>query len=218
MNSLKAACFALVIIAVIAAFAIYPSLSKSVPSHWNIAGEVDSYGPSWLIAFLFPGIMAAMLLMFVLIPKIDPLKANIKSFEKTYWAMSAILEVFFLLFFVTTMLPNYGIAFNLSQVFAVLLGLLFIAMGILMPHFKRNYFVGIRTPWAIANDEVWKKTHELGGKLFIAVGIITIISAAMPNIALLFSIALIIAAAFGTMAYSFFVYRKIGEKTKKRSR
>ncbi len=212
MNLFKAACVALVIAAVAAGFLVYPSLPARVPTHWNAAGEVDAYGPSWVGALLLPLVMAFVLLLFALIPKIAVFKENFGAFEKQYWALGLIILLFFALFYAITLAPNYGFQANVSQPLVLLAAMLFIAVGILMPSFKRNFFVGIRTPWTLANDIVWEKTHRLGGKLFIAAGVISLTGLLALGFSITLLIGAVLAAAAISVVYSFLAFRKTGKR------
>lgn len=208
MNAIKATCFIVTIIAVLLSFVIYPTLPGTVPVHWNALGQVDGYGPNWMGAFLVPAIMAFVLLLFVIIPKIEVFQKNLKAFEKEYWLLCYVLQLFFLVLFALTLLPNYGYCFNFAQIFALPFGMLFISIGILLPSFKRTFFVGIRTPWSLANDEVWKKTHVFGGKAFILAGLATLVSAPFPNAVFIVLIIAILLAAISSIVYSYVEFTK----------
>jgi len=208
MNAFKAACFAIAIVAVLVGFLVYPFLPNRVPTHWNAAGEIDGYGSKATGAFIFPLIMLFVLLLFILVPKIAVFKKNLKAFEKQYWTLCLTLQLFFLLFYVMTLLPNFGYGFDFSQIITLPLAMLFIGIGILMPSFKRNFFVGIRTPWSLANDTVWKKTHGFGGKLFILAGLAMLFSLPFPKAAIWVVLAGALIAAFAAVVYSFIEFRK----------
>ena len=204
----KAGTFALTIIAVLLAFLVYATLPPAVPTHWNMWGEVDGFGPSWFVAFLIPIMVVFVLLLFIIIPKIEVFKENLKSFEKQYWILGYAIQLFFLLFFAITLLPSLGYVFNFSQVFMLPMAMLFITIGVLLPSFKRNFFVGIRTPWTLANDTVWKKTHDFGGKAFILMGLALLISLPFPNAIFFVLIAGIIIVVAATFLYSYLEFRK----------
>lgn len=204
----KAGCFALAIIAVLLGFMVYATLPPAVPVHWNMFGEIDAFGPSWFAAFLSPIIMAFVLLIFIIIPIIEVFKKNLHAFERQYWILGYAIQLFFLLFFAITILPNYGYEFNFSQLFMLPMAMLFITIGVLLPSFKRNFFVGIRTPWTLANDNVWKKTHVLGGKMFFMAGFALLVSLPFPNAIFFVLIAGIIISAAVPIIYSYLEYRK----------
>ncbi|MBU0635468.1 SdpI family protein, partial [Candidatus Micrarchaeota archaeon] len=191
---------------------VFPLLPEQTPIHWNAQGEIDGYGPPWIGALLFPAIMVFMLLLLIVVPKIAVFKENLKAFEKQYWQLGVVLELFFLIFFIVSLLPSFGITANFFVSFTIPFGFLFLAIGYLMPSFKRNFFVGIKTPWSLANDTVWEKTHSLGGTLFMLAGIIAIVSSLAPAQAFWIAIAAIIVATVIPLVYSFLLYQKIRER------
>ena len=211
MNLPKILCFIITIAGVIASFLVYPTLPAAVPVHWNAFGEINGYGPSWVMAFLFPGIMAGLLLMLIVLPKIDVFRKNYAKFDKEYWLMALLLETFFLAFFAVTLLPNYGFKSNLTPFFTSSFAALFICLGLLMPRFKRNFFVGIRTPWTIANDTVWEKTHKLGGMAFVVAGLLSLLGLFFQKAAIFLFLGLVIFAGIVSVVYSYIVFRKHGK-------
>ena len=208
MNFFKSASFVIAIIAVIAAFFVYPLLPAVVPTHWGVGGQADGFGASWIGAFLFPLIMVFTLLLFALIPRIMVFKKNFKSFEKQYWAFAFFMQLFFIVFYALTLVPNFGFEFNMSIFVSLLVAVLFIVIGILMPSFKRNFFIGIKTPWTLSSDKVWDKTHKLGGKLFIASGIIAFIGLLAPDYTILIMIVPVLVSVVIVFLYSFLLFRK----------
>ncbi len=211
MNPFKTACFLIAIAAVAIAFFVYPQLPETVITHWGPSGQPDGTGPAWAGAFLFPLIIAAVLLLFVIIPKIAVFKKNFREFDRQYWMLSYAILLFFVLMYSLTLLPNFGYGFNMPQVIGLPLGMLFISIGILLPSFKRNFFVGIRTPWSLANDKVWRKTHRFGGKAFILAGFVTLFSVPFEQLTITFSVGAVLVAAIASIVYSFLEFRKSGK-------
>jgi len=84
------------------------------------------------------------------------------------------------------LLWNIGIRISPNAVLPVGIGLLFYHIGILMENAERNWFIGIRTPWTLSSDRVWRKTNRLGGKLFRSAGIAAIFGVFFPELALFF--------------------------------
>lgn len=208
MNSLKFLCIALIVLSFGIGVFVFPFLPQTIPVHWNAQGFADAFGPSWSGVFVFPALMVFVFALFLVIPKIEVFKKNLLAFQKEYWVLAAVLEAFFLLFFLATLAPNFGFEFNMVFFITILIGFLFIAIGFLMPRFKRNFFVGIRTPWTLASDKVWKKTHEFGGKAFILAGIICLASLLIPAYSLMVSIAAALFAAAAAVIYSYLEFRK----------
>jgi len=203
------AAYSLAMASVILGVAIFPMLPALVPTHWNAFGQVDAFGPSWVGAFLIPALMIFIALLFAGIPKIDVMKENFKHFKRPYWALCFVIELFFLILFELTLLPNFGFSFNFFQFLLFPAALLFISIGFLLPSFKRNFFVGIRTPWTLSSDEVWDKTHRFGGKAFFFAGTAIIASLPYPKAILIVTIAVTVSAVANSVLFSFLEFRKI---------
>jgi uncharacterized membrane protein len=205
MNSFKLISIILVVLSFLIAFIAIPLMPSIIPVHWGAEGIADGFGVPESM-YLFPIIMLGMLILFLVIPFFEPLKKNLEQFQKQYWSLSLLLQGFFFLFFLGI---NYIILFNelnMNLIVIPLFSLMFIGLGFLMPSFKRNFFVGIRTPWTLANESVWIKTHEFGGKIFILTGLISFTSIFFGIYIL---IAVILFASFSTIIYSFIEFKKI---------
>lgn len=211
MDLFRASCFVLTAVALVLAFFVFPLLPGSVPVHWNAAGQADGYGSSLVGAFLVPAMMVLVLGLFLVIPRVAVFKKNIEAFGRQYWALGYVLELFFILLYALTLFPNFGYDFNFSQVLTLPMAMLFISLGILMPSFKRNFFVGIRTPWTLANDVVWEKTHKFAGRAFILAGFATLFSIPFPKSTVFVTLVAVIGAALASVGYSYFVFRKHGK-------
>ena len=107
------------------------------------------------------------------------------------------------------LLWNLGFKLNVATAIIPALATLFYFVGDLIGKSKRNYFIGIRTPWSLSSNEVWEKTNKLGGKLFKTAGILSLIGLIFPNkIGLFVAICLVIATAVYTVVYSYIVWKK----------
>ena len=199
----------LIAVAVVASVWSYPELPAQVAIHWNVYGQPDGYGSRLFAAAFIPCIMVGVTALFAVLPKIDPRRENYASFtfgfRTIFMATLALLLVVHLL----VLAAGLGYKIDASYVFPLVIGALFVACGNVMPTFRHNYFVGIRTPWTLASEDVWRKTHRVGGKLFFASGLLMIASSLLPN-AFRFPamIALIFVTAFSTFILSYLYYRK----------
>lgn len=194
------------------AYYYYPQMPDQMASHWNAKGEVDGYMSKFWGLYLMPSITVLMYLMYLLIPKIDPLKKNIEKF-RTYFDWFILLIVVFLLYiYALTIAANLGYVFNMTTMILPAIGVLFIYIGFLVQHAERNWFIGIRTPWTLSSDEVWKKTHNLGGKLFKIAGVLILVSFLFESIAFWIIICVAIIAGLYPVVYSYFEYEKLKRK------
>ena len=187
---------------------LYPQMPDEMASHWNIKGEADGYMSKFWGLFLMPIILLGLFLLFILIPKIDPLKANIAKFRKYFDGFIVFIIVFLFYIYLLSIAWNLGKRFDMSQMMVPALGILFYYCGILVENAKRNWFIGIRTPWTLSSEKVWEKTHKIGGKLFKVTGLIILLGIFFPNYAFYFILVPVLLAAFYTITYSYFEYQK----------
>lgn len=201
---------ALIVLAFMVGGLLYPNLPEMMPTHWNAQGEVDAWSSKNFAVFFFPSITLAIYLLITFVPLIDPLRRNYPKFALPYFWFRTVFVIFFVSLYFYTLWAALGTKLNINFFIIPAISLLFIVIGIFLPKVKKNYFVGIKTPWTIHSEEVWDKTHQFGGKFFIAGGIIALISLLFPKYFLSIFIAAILLAAFIPVIYSYFVFRKIG--------
>jgi uncharacterized membrane protein len=186
----------------------YPSMPDKMASHWNMEGEVNGYISRFWGLFLLPLMSLALLLLFITIPKIDPLKKNISTFRK-YFDMFVLMIMIFLFYtYSLTIIWNLGFRFDFSMVLIPALSGLFFYTGVLLENSKRNWFIGIRTPWTISSDRVWNRTHKVGGKLFKVAAVISLLGLFFERLSFFFLIIPVIVVAIYTIVYSYFEYQK----------
>lgn len=186
----------------------YPALPEMIPSHWNMAGEVDGYLPKIWGVLIIPLLMVPLTALFFLLPRIDPLKENYRKFRPYYDGFILVFLVFFLLVQVQIILWGLGYQISPNLLIPPLTGALFIYIGFLVEHAEQNWFVGIRTPWTLSSERVWKKTHALGGTLFKIAGVIAIAGVFFGDYAFWFVLVPVLAIAVFTVAYSYYEYQK----------
>ena len=194
------------------AFYFYGKMPDRVASHWNASGEVDGYMPKFWGVFLMPIVSVAVLLLLVIIPAIDPKKKNIDEYRPYFDWFIALMMLFLLYIYSLTIAYNLGHEFDMGKMIMPALGVLFYYIGILMGHAKMNWTIGIRTPWTLSDEKVWDKPHKLGGKLFKAAGIISILSFFMPDYQFIIVIVSIMLAAIVSVVYSYLEYRNAKER------
>lgn len=161
----------LIAIAVIAGVLLWNQLPEQMASHWNTNDEVDGYISKFWGVFLMPLITLGMFGLFIALPNMDPLKANIASFRGAFNLFIVLITVFMLYIHGLTLAWSLGYqSFKMSTAMLPFMGLLFMFIGYLLRQAKRNFFIGIRTPWTLSSDTVWDKTHQLGSVLFMVSG------------------------------------------------
>lgn len=172
----------LALLPLVAAAVVYQRLPAEIPLHWGINGEVDNTGARWIILPLASiGLLCTAL--FFVTRYIDPKRKNYARFTGAYEMYLAVFNLFMLAITLATLVEAlYPGTCDMKMVVIIGIGLLFTVIGNLMPKFKHNYFLGIRTPWTLADETVWYRTHRLGGVLWFIGGIVMIFGAFLPNV------------------------------------
>ena len=199
----------LLILVFFSSIAFYYSFPSIVPTHWNWAGQADSWSAPDGAAFFFPLLISAIYLLMLILPWLDPRREKYPQFARAYHAIKNSLIGFMAMLYWLIALNGLGVPLRLNFFMPILVGLLFIVIGSFLNEVKSNWFIGIRTPWTLSSETVWKKTHQFGSKLFVLSGIIFILLAWLPvywQWPLLIMIMLLL--AFGSLGYSYWVYLK----------
>lgn len=159
---------------------IWNQLPAEVPLHYNIKGEVDRYGDkSELI--LIPVLTSLLIyLIFLVVPYIDP-KKQIQKMGKKYDTLKLVITTFMSILALFIIYTAKNQSFANSNYVLMLCGVLFIIFGNYFKTIKPNYFIGIRTPWTLESEGVWKETHKLAGKIWFIGGLIIILSSLTFN-------------------------------------
>lgn len=169
---------AILLVPVIYLAAVYPSLPAIVPTHFDIQGRPDNYSAKKTLCFvvlLVSGLGAAIYLLLRNLPAIDP-KRNAKRSAGSFARIALAIAVFLSAINIILIYSALQGSFHFDSLFFSLLGLFFAYVGNLMHSIKPNYFVGIRVPWTLENEDNWRATHQLGSKIFFAGGILIAIT------------------------------------------
>jgi len=188
---------------------LYPKMGVDMASHWNLKGEVNGYLPKFWGLFLMPILSVLLLGLFLVIPNLDPKKENIKKFKKYYDGFIFVIILFLFYLYLLTIFWNLNYRFDFIKFIIPPFALLFFYLGILIENAKRNWFIGIRTPWTIESEKVWDKTHKLGGILFKICGLISLTGLLIPQIAFFMVIIPIMLSTIITIIYSYIEYKKL---------
>lgn len=179
-----------------------------IPTHWNIHNEVDSWSSKPTL-WLFPAINVGLYLLLLFIPRLDPKKTNYEKFGKAYFLIRITLHFFFAGLVIVTSLASLGYTIDIGRVVMGGCCLLFLVMGNVMGTVKHNFFVGIRTPWTLSDEEVWTKTHRLASRTWVAGALLAGVLLLLPGEAA--SIAFMVCVGAMTLVpiiYSYIIFRK----------
>jgi uncharacterized membrane protein len=195
---------------VVAGAFLWNRLPDPMASHWGINDQVNGTMPKFWGIFLMPIISLGMFLLFMLVPNIDPLKANIAQFRETFNVFILLIFLFLAYVWKLSIAWNLGFTnFKMSTSMLPAMGLLFIFVGYLLRKAKRNFFIGIRTPWTLSSDSVWDKTHQLGSILFFACGVLALMGSLFGGqAAFLLMFIPVMGSALFLVVYSYVLYRQ----------
>ncbi len=186
----------------------YPQLPDPVPTHWNAAGQADDWTAKPWGVYIFPVVNLGLLGILLVLPVISPRGFRLDSARRVYDIVIFIVIAFMAIvqfYSYRSALEDGG---DMVKAMPVMVGLLFIALGNYLGKFPKNFFVGIRTPWTLASDLVWNRTHRLAGWLFMAAGFVAVVSTLVgsPPAVMIVAIA---TAAVVPVVYSLVLYRKL---------
>lgn len=186
----------------------YPSLPEIMPTHWNYAGQVDGYGARWQLWIVGPGLMSAFLLFAIALPWLSPKQFEVQNSGPTYGYLMAIPIALFGAIELFMLCSALGVKLDVGHVIPALVFVVLILMGNPMGKVRRNFFIGVRTPWTLASEQVWYATHRLTGKLMVGSGVLGLLAAWLgaPHWLLL-----VLMMAWGPLAagYSLLLYKRL---------
>jgi uncharacterized membrane protein len=200
----------MIAIATIAGIALWNQLPDPMASHWGPSDQVDGYTSKFWGVFLMPLITLGMMALFLIIPGIDPLKANIAQFRDVFNLFITLIVAFMLYIYALTLRWNLGYTdFAMSKAMLPAMGILFFFIGYLLRKAKRNFFIGIRTPWTLSSDRVWDETHRIGSVLFMISGVFALFGSFFGGMtAFWFLFVPIIGSTLITLVYSYVIYQR----------
>jgi uncharacterized membrane protein len=180
----------------IATVAVYPRLPDFVPTHWNLHNQPNGYSHKYMLFVFGPGLMVGIMLLMRALPWLSPKNFEVDAFRSSYLQIMLMLVCMFAYFQGLIIWGALGHSMDVGRAVIGGVCLLFALLGNLMGKIRRNFYIGIRTPWSIANERVWNATHRFAAKTLVIGGLIGVLLTAVgvdgwPLLALLLAAALI---------------------------
>lgn len=189
--------------------AVYTRLPDRIPSHWNLQGEVDGWMDKPMGPLMQPLIATIMLGVLWLMPRVDPRRQNVEHSADSRRLLINLLILFMAVIQAATFAHGLGWPIEVDRVILAAVGLLFVGLGNYLPRIRSNWFMGIRTPWTMDNERVWRATHRVGGRAFVGAGLVMAASALLPQAARAWTTGIAIAVAVVLpLVYSYVAYRR----------
>jgi uncharacterized membrane protein len=197
---------------ILAAFAgtvvAYPQLPAVVPLQWDAHGNVNGWGPKWSLFLYGPGLMALFVLLFTALPWLSPKKFEVDSFRATYLYIMMTLVALLAYIHLLVLGAALGVTLDMSRAIMGGVCLLIALMGNVLGKVRRNFYIGVRTPWTIANEQVWNATHRFAAKTFFAGGVVGLL-AVILRAPFWAPMSAILIGALSPVIYSLLFYKRL---------
>ena len=158
--------------ALVTTWLAYPILPSMVATHWDVHGKANGFSPKWMLFLLGPGLLAATTLLIWLLPWLSPKSFAVEEFRPTFLQIMLMTAALLAYIYAIILWTALGRAVNIGHALSGGICLFFLLLGNLMGKVRRNFFIGIRTPWTLANERVWYATHRFAAKTMVAGGLV----------------------------------------------
>jgi uncharacterized membrane protein len=197
----------LIVAATVFGVAVMNQLPERVPIHWGINGQVDGYASRAFAVWLMPAILVGVWLALAFVSQLDPINKNYGSMSDTVRRFNNAIVLFLCMVHVALLVFALGWQVNMPRILLVGTGLLFTVLGNEMGRLHRNSWFGIRVPWTLNDEDVWRQSHRVGGRITVGAGLLmVIVSLVAPLIAMMWlSIVIMFGMTAGLIGYSYWV-------------
>jgi uncharacterized membrane protein len=185
----------------------YPEMPAEMATHWNASGDVDGTTSRPVALALFPALTALTLGFFLALPRIDP-RNDYESFRFAYDALALSTLGFLAYVHAIVVLVNAGADLGVLQALAPGIGAIYVVAGYVTERAEQNWFVGVRTPWTLEDEDVWRQTNDAVATLLKLGGVVAATGFLLPAYALALVVVPPVAAAVGSVAYSYHLYER----------
>jgi uncharacterized membrane protein len=197
----------IIAVTLVATLVIYPDLPRRVPVHWNFRGDIDRYADKKEV-FLGPALMVGMLLLFAVLPWLSPKRFEVDTFRSTYLYIMLVVLVF--MAYDQALMVRAALSAPLDMPRAVM-GSLFLVLALLgnvLGKVRRNFYIGVRTPWTLASEKVWDATHRFAARVFVLAGVAGLLSLTVTTRPVT-GLVIVAVAALASVGYSLVYYKRL---------
>lgn len=201
--------FGLIVLTFVLGLFLKSILPAQLPTHWSAQGSAEHFVNTAFIVYFVPGAVLLLYVFLLRLPMSDPLRRNLEGCAHTlFWIRTSIIT-FLLLFYVYFLGAVIGVwPAHMNIALTLDFSYLFLMFSRHLPHLRRNYFYGIRTPWTLESNQVWYKTHVLAGEIFALLAVVNIVGVLLPRWSFWITLLLIVGAACWLVGYSAREYRR----------
>ncbi len=207
----------LIMLVVVCAVAVYAYIKLPAdgqyPVHWSFNGQPDRYGSKTEAVSMGPVVSILIYALAVILPGLDPKRANYERFKKEYFLLMQVIMGFMAFVYIFSIMAAFGRQVNITLWVNAMVGVLFIVLGNYMSRIKQNWYMGIKTPWTLSNEKVWEKTHRFGGRVFVVLGVVFAINAFVGFITSgTIFLVLVFGLALSPVVYSYIIFKQLEKK------
>ncbi|MDF2927053.1 MAG: hypothetical protein K0R57_5967 [Paenibacillaceae bacterium] len=190
---------------------VYNRLPERMATHFGIGNQVDGFMNRPAAVAMLALLGAGVPLLTKAGRRMDPKKENYEKFEGAFGKFRWIITLF--MCFTGLFLVGYNLGYNVSPKLTTLgIGLLIIVVGNSMGQIRFNYSFGIKTPWTLANETVWRRTHRMAGPIWMAGGAVILLGSFVPGTwGAALAIAAVAAIVLIPTGYSYWLHRSLKE-------
>jgi uncharacterized membrane protein len=197
----------LILATLIVTLIVYPELPSRVPMHWNLRGEVNRYGDK-LEIFLMPTAMVVITLLFTALPWLSPRRFEVDTFRSTYLYFMLLVLTFMAYLHALTLWAAFSKPLDMNRALLGAAFLILVLFGNVLGRVRRNFFIGVRTPWTLSSEKVWDATHRFAAEIFMLAGLfglltLVVSASAVPGLVIL------VVAALVSALYSLLYYKRL---------
>jgi uncharacterized membrane protein len=156
---------------------------QQVPIHWGIDGQPNGYAPKEIALFILPVVTAGLTVVLGLIPRFEPRSANLARSRSAYLQVGIGVLVVLVIAQLAVVLTAVGSPVPVASVVGAAIGGVFVVVGNVLGKIRSNFVFGVRTPWTLASDLSWNKTHRLVGRLFVVLGLAVVVASLIGSAA-----------------------------------
>lgn len=166
-----AICLLLIAAVVAVTWYHWPVLPAQIPVHWNHAGQADDYAPRMVLWLLGPGLMTFFMVLALALPYLSPRRFDMSTFEATYLYSMGVVVAMLAYVHLLVLIAATGGQVPLDRALPAGVFVMMILLGNPMGKVRKNFYLGIRTPWTLSSDRVWYATHRLAARLMVGSGV-----------------------------------------------
>ena len=185
----------------------YPDLPSRIPMHWNWRGQVNRYGDKWEI-FLMPAAMVVVVLLFAAMSWLSPRRFEVNTFRSTYLYVMLLALAFMAYIHALHLWAAFSKPLDMNRALLGASFLLLILFGNVLSRVRRNFFIGVRTPWTLSSEKVWDATHRFAARAFVLAGLLGLLSLIVSASAIA-GLVIICGAGLASVLYSLAYYKRL---------